>query len=333
MKKLAFVALAIVAVAAVGLAVLMATYRPAQRPVSAVAAGLAPATPAEVMRGAYLARHVTDCFGCHSQHDWKRWAGPEVGPEGAGGGCMGADYGVPGQLCIPNITSDREHGVGAWTDAELLRAIREGVDRDGEALFPMMPYVEYRNLSDEDARAIVAFLRTLRPIPNDVPETSLEFPVSFFIKMVPKPLDGPVAAPPDQLGRGRYLATVAGCRFCHTPVDDHEQPLPGKDFAGGHDLIGYWGKTRSANLTPDPTGLGSRTREQFIGQFRAYANPSAGASPMSPVPAGRNTPMPWLALAGMSDEDLGAIYDYLRTVPPVANSVDRFPTGDGKAGR
>jgi mono/diheme cytochrome c family protein len=326
MKKLALAVLAVVVIVILGLAVFVATYRPAQRPASEIATGAESLpSPAQVGRGAYLAHHVTDCFGCHTQRDWSRWGAPETGHPGAGGGCLGADVGadVPGQICMPNITSHRTAGVGGWTDGEILRAVREGVDRDGRALFPMMPYLDYRALSDEDAQAIVAYLRTLPPDPAAAPPTSLEFPVSFFIKMVPKPLKGPVAAPDrsDRVRYGEYLATISGCRYCHTPVDAREQPLPGKLFAGGHELAGWWGKVRSANLTPDATGLGSRGRNEFIGQFRSYVSPATAA----PVQPGRNTPMPWLAFAGMTDDDLGAIYDYLRSLPPVVNSVERFP--------
>ncbi len=276
-------------------------------------------------RGDYLTHHVLGCFDCHSQRDWSRYAGPIEGPEGAGGPCMSEEFGVPGRVCFSNITPDRETGIGAWTDGEILRAIREGVDNKGRALFPMMPYADaYHALSDEDADAVVAYLRTLPPVSNPVPPTEIDFPVSFFIKQVPKPLDGPVAAPDpaDSVAYGHYLATVAGCVFCHTPVDGHQQPIPGMELAGGQDFRGPWGLVRSANLTPDPTGLGGRTREAFLGMFRAFQDPGAQA----PTPAGQNTVMPWLVHAGTSDQDLGAIWDYLQTVPPIQNKVVKRPT-------
>ena len=77
-----------------------------------------------------------------------------------------ADF--PGKLCVPNITSHATAGIGEWTDGEILRAIREGIGRDGRALFPMMPYTEYRKMSDEDAHAVVAYLRTLPAIDQKV---------------------------------------------------------------------------------------------------------------------------------------------------------------------
>jgi hypothetical protein len=326
MKKLLVVLLGIALVAVAGLALYLATYKPAQRPASAEKVEI---TPARVQRGEYLARHVAFCYACHAEHDWTRFAGPIQGTPGVGGDCLKADQGAPGMICNPNITSDPETGLGAWTDGEILRALREGVDRDGNALFPMMPYEEYRKMSDEDARAVVAYLRTVPPVESAPPETQLDFPVSFFIKMVPKPLDGPVPEPDpsDPVRYGEYLADIAACKFCHTPVGEKHRPLPGKLFAGGHPLVGQWGRVRSSNLTPHETGLGNLSREEFIGLFRSFADESAAA----PVKDGRNTCMPWYVYAGMTDGDLGAIYAYLRSLPPVENRVETWPPAEAAA--
>ncbi|HSF38987.1 MAG TPA: cytochrome C, partial [Thermoanaerobaculia bacterium] len=150
-----------------------------------------------------------------------------------------------------------------------------------------------------------------------------DFPVRLFVKMAPRDLDGPVLEPDrsDPVHYGEYLATISGCKFCHTPVDDRNQPVRGQAFAGGQEFRGPWGTVRSSNLTPHVTGLGERGRESFIGLFRVYNDPGAAV----PAPAGRNTVMPWLSLAGMTDDDLGAIYEYLLTVPPIENTVERFP--------
>jgi hypothetical protein len=122
---------------------------------------------------------------------------------------------------------------------------------------------------------------------------------------------------------GKYLVETAGCRSCHTPVDDKHRPLPGQAFAGGQTFQGPWGLVRSANLTPDAaTGIGGYTRDGFIALFRAFGDEEATAVA---VQAGANTVMPWFTFNDMRDEDLGAIYDYLRTVAPVANRVERFP--------
>src|SRR5216110_697497 len=97
------------------------------------------------------------------------FGGPVVSAHNAGSACIGPEQGAPGKICFPNLTPDPETGLGAWTDGEILRAIREGVSRDGRALFPMMPYTEFRALSDEDTRAIVAYLRTMPAVKNAVP--------------------------------------------------------------------------------------------------------------------------------------------------------------------
>ena len=320
-KKVLWAALAVIVLAVAAVAVYVATYRPAQRPAPELRVER---TPERLERGRYLAEHVSGCMECHSRRDWSRFAGPVMGALGAGGDCLGPESGAPGRICAPNITPDPETGIGSWTDGEILRAIREGVDRDGRALFPMMPYAEYRNLADEDAYAVIAYLRTLPAVENPVPRSEIDFPVSFFIKMVPQPLAGEVKPPgrSDQVAYGHYLATVSGCIFCHTPVDERNQPLPGMELAGGQVFKGPWGTVASANLTPHPNGLGGRTEQNFIGMFRAFSGPDAAA----PVPASANTAMPWLSFSGMTDDDLAAIWAYLQTVPPVANSVTRRPT-------
>src|SRR5207244_3638806 len=126
---------------------------------------------------------------------------------------------------------DGATGLGGWTDGEILRAIREGVDRDGKALFPMMPYDGYRYLSDADAEAIVAYMRTLSPVSHRVPPRRLPFPLPLILPSLPKPLTGPVSSPDPSstVAYGEHLTMVAGCRFCHTPVDARTQPLPGKE--------------------------------------------------------------------------------------------------------
>lgn len=330
MKKILAVLLGLVLVVIAGLGIYMAAYRPDQRPASPERVEI---TPARVERGRYLVHHVTDCFGCHADRDWTRYAGPVQGTPGAGGGCLTAEMGAPGLVCAPNITPDRETGIGAWTDGEILRALREGVGRDGDALFPLMPYEEYRRMSDEDARAVVAYLRTVKPVRSAPPRTSLDFPVGFFIKMVPRPLDGPVPEPArnDSVRYGEYLADVAGCKFCHSPVDSKHQLIPGRLMSGGHPLQGPWGMVSTSNLTPHETGMGSRSRLEFIALFRSFADQAAVA--VDSGEAGRNTPMPWYAYAGMTDADLGAIYDYLHSLPPVENRVERFPGPAGKTAR
>lgn len=320
MKKALVVLLVLVVVVVAGGAVLYQVLsRPAQRPPSEEKVEI---TPARVQRGEYLAKNVAACFACHAQPDWTRYAGPPQGPPGAGGDCLQGP-GIPGAICTPNITPDKETGIGSWTDGEILRAMREGVDRDGNTLFPLMPYEEYSKMSDEDAKAIVAYLRSMPAVRYEAPRTDLDFPIKYFMRQVPKPLDGPVGEPnrSDPVQYGKYLTDIGICKFCHSPVDLKHEYIPGKEFSGGHPLVGQWGRVVSANLTPHETGIGNRTKAEFIGVFRGFSDPSTAPK----VKDGHNTGMPWWAYSGMTDEDLGAIYDYLRSLPPVENRVDKWP--------
>ena len=272
-------------------------------------------TPDQVARGAYLANHVTVCLDCHSGHDKTRYASPLVdGTQGQGGEIFGHADGFPGEIHIPNITPA---ALAQWSDGEVLRAMTSGISRDGHALFPLMPYPVYAQLSQGDAEAIVAYLRTLPARGTVTPPRSLDFPLSLIVRTIPKPAtlrpDTPQPGSPDY---GRYMATIAGCQFCHTP-EEKGAPVPGMDYAGGHDF----NFVKSANITPDElTGIGGWSKEAFISRFRTYA---AGTPAIAK--GDNNTVMPWTLYVGMKDEDLGAIYDYLRTVKPVRNAVEKWP--------
>jgi mono/diheme cytochrome c family protein len=297
--------------------------KPAQRPASAEKVE---ATPARLARGKYVVHNVSDCLGCHSDHVGKFGFPVKPGSEGQGGFIFDKNLGFPGVVAAQNITPDPEFGLGKWTDGEIMRAFREGVDRNGDALFPMMPYQHLRNMCDEDAKSVVAYLRTLKPIHRSVPPKHIDFPVNLFVKFAPKPLDHPVAAPDphDSVKYGEYLTRIGGCIECHTPHDEKNQLITEKLFGGGWEMRGPWGRVITANLTPHPDSyIGRATKAEFIGRFKAFASFDPATAP--DAPKGRNTVMPWNSFAGMSDQDLGAIYDYLKTVKPVANKVNTFP--------
>lgn len=305
----------------------LALRKPASHPPSAEKIE---ATPERLARGKYLVENVSDCLGCHSDHVETYSFPVKPGTEGQGGYVFDKNIGFPGVVAAQNITGDPDTGLGKWTDGEILRAIREGIDRNGDALFPMMPYQHLRSMSDEDAKSVVVYIRTLKPIKHSVPDKHIDFPVNLFVKFAPKPVDGPVAAPDkkDTVAYGKYLTTIGGCHECHTPHDDHNALIADKAFAGGWEMKGPWGRNFTANLTPHEDGyLGHATREEFIGRFRSLAGFDATNSPVAKP--GRNTVMPWLAFAHMTDEDLGAIYDYLKTVKPIANKVTTFPDSKG----
>ncbi len=321
-KVVGLVLLVIVAIAAIGVSYL-ALRKPAQRP---AAAEKIEATPERIARGKYLANHVSMCIECHSEHTMAYGLPYKPGREGVAGLIWDKNIGFPGTLAAANITPDKQTGLGDWTDGEILRAIREGVDRKGNALFPIMPYGHFRAMSDEDAKSIVAYLRTLEPKRYEKPKKSLDVPLNFVEKFVPKPIETPVPQPDrnDTLAYGKYLTTIAACGECHTPKDDKGAPMPGMEFAGGFEMHGPGFRVVTANITPHPdTYMGRATKDEFISRFRAFSNFTGDNAPAAPK--GRNTLMPWIAYAGMTDEDLGAIYAYLKTVPAVEHKVNPFP--------
>ena len=185
MKKLLYSLLAVVALLAI-LAGSGVWYVSNQLPNIPVDEGYRVAsTPALIERGDYLANHVTLCIDCHSIREWDYFAGPpKPGTEGGGGDKVGPEHGLPGTIYGKNITPA---SVGEWSDAELARAITSGVSKDGSALFPMMPYTLYNNLSTEDLAAIIAYLRTLEPIKNDIPQRILDFPLGLIVNTMPVP--------------------------------------------------------------------------------------------------------------------------------------------------
>jgi hypothetical protein len=280
-------------------------------------------TPQLLERGRYLAMHVNACIDCHSERDWQRFSGPIVaGTEGKGGQRFGAENGIPGTIFSKNITPA---ALGAWSDGEIARAFTEGVSKDNSPLFPVMPYPSYTAMCERDVEAVVAYLRTLRPIDNPISASDIGFPMNLVVRTIPAPArPGPCPDPANSVALGAYLSKIGGCAECHTPKS-HGKPLPGMDFAGGFSFEGMpngGGTVRASNITPDVgTGIGAWKKEDFVQRFKAFKDPAA-AVPVKPGVF--NTVMPWTIYAGMTEADLGAIYDYLRTVPPVRNSVERW---------
>ncbi len=279
-------------------------------------------TAAHIERGRYLANHVAVCVDCHSTRDWGAFSGPIVpGTEGAGGERFGKELGFPGTFYAANITPA---GLSHWSDGEILRAITGGVTRSGRAMFPVMRYPSYRALSEADAEAIVAYIRTLTPVAREILPSQLDFPMNVLVRTLPEPY-APQPSPDrgSPVAYGLYLTTIAGCPVCHTRAE-RGKPIPGMEYAGGAAFdVPRAGRVQSGNITPDAdTGIGDWPRAFFIARFRDPA--SAGTRRLPPGDRRVNTLMPWTMFAGMTDEDLGAIYAYLRTVRPVRNQVARF---------
>ncbi len=283
-------------------------------------------TPERVARGKYLFDHVAICVDCHSTRDFTKYAGPIIdGTHGKGGEAFTNEImGTPGDFYARNITPA---GISDWTDGEILRAITVGVNKRGDALFPLMPYPNYRQMDREDVEAMIAYLRTLQPITNHVPDRSLQFPMHLIIRTIPQSAAFvPRPSPSDRVAYGGYLARTASCAECHT-LQDQGTPRPGMAFAGGMEFRWPWGgAVRSANVTPDAdTGIGTWTEQQFVDKFKAWDNAPAPA--LSDAEQKENTVMPWRQYAGMTRDDLGAIYAFLRSQAPVVHRVEKFSAG------
>lgn len=279
-------------------------------------------TPERLARGRYLSDHVAACTDCHSQRDWTRYAGPvKADTYGAGGEVWDETMGFPGRLVSLNITPA---ALSSWTDGEIVRAFTEGLSRDGTPLFPLMPYPTYgQHMAQEDALAIVAYLRTIPPRSQQLADRRLNFPLPLIVRTMPASGNATAGRPDpaDRVAYGRYLTNIAGCADCHTPINDRNEAIADKRLAGGHEFQMPNGLiARSANLTPDATGLRGWTEDQFVEKFKAYGV----ASPAPVQPGDFNTPMPWPAYAGMTRDDLGAIFAYLQTVTPVTNVVEKI---------
>ena len=285
-------------------------------------------TPEMVERGRYLATTAADCVGCHSEVDWSQLP-PRIKPgtEFQGGERWDPETAdMPGVVYSPNLTPAN---LSSWSDGEVFRAITTGIAKDGHGLFPLMPYVAFGKMDEDDVKSIIAFLRTLPSKSHTSPAPSINFPINLVARTFPGPAT-PVKRPPqsDKVAYGKYLVTMADCVGCHTKTDDWGNPSA-DTFAGGQEMRyppkGF--RVRTANITPDAdTGIGSWTEQQFVDKFKGYE--AAIDRPIVGPEERQNTIMPWTNFAHMTREDLAAIYAYLRTQRPIANRVLRHPDGD-----
>jgi len=279
-------------------------------------------SPEKIERGKYLANHVMICMDCHSTREWNYFAGP-MKPDslGMGGELFDQSMGFPGSIHAANITPA---GIGDWTDGELFRAITTGVRRNGKPIFPVMPYHNYGKIDPEDIEAIIIYLRTLAPIENKVTESSYDFPMNFIIHTIPQkaePTKRP--SPSDRVAYGKYLVTAASCGDCHTPFDKGTFDTT-KFLAGGRTFSLPGGDVTSANLTSDKeTGIGSLSKETFMQKFIVFRDSSFSHRKIDFM-NDFATVMPWPVYAGMADDDLSAIYDYLATLQPVNHKIVKF---------
>ena len=277
-------------VAVIGLAIYASLkFKPthANRPLYQITADT---SPEGMARGKYLMEDAMLCAeACHS-------------PEGKpfqGQAEEISDGPIQALFAVPNLTPDQETGLGSWSDAEIARAIREGVDKDGVGLV-VMPAYNYKALSDADVAAIIGYLRNLEPVHHEIPP----FSGNIFAKVLnamgafgPSPVGEPITAPKDTPPAGtpeygQYMLALGACSDCHKA-----------NLAGGAIPFAEEGVPWSANLTPAGE-LANWNEADFIAAVQEGRHPGGG---------NLHDEMPRYK---MSDEDLKAIFMYLKTIPP-----------------
>lgn len=261
-------------------------------------------------RGESIVRNVAVCGGCHAADSMHDVDGP------LSGGMEFQDWRI-GTSRAANLTSDPETGLGTWSEAEIVRALRNGQRKDGRLLAPVMPYEWFHEMSDDDAFAVARYLKSLPPVRHEVKQSpNLVFKLGKLF-LGPKSSISASAPPRGATAEyGGYLAQHVGlCADCHTPRGGlMAKPDKSRLFAGtAHPPKDF--PANPSNLTPDnATGIGQWTETDFLQTLRTGVNPK-GIS--------LHAIMPWRQIRRMSDEDLRAIYRYLRTVPPIHNEVPR----------
>jgi len=273
--------------------------------IAVLVAGLSRTGIAETLleRGAYLVNGIAGCGNCHTPR-----GGPMKGVELAGGFSFGGDK-APFKSYAANITPDRETGIGKWTDAQLVTAIREGKRPDGSVIGPPMAIDFYKYMSDRDAKAIVAYLRSVKPVKHKVRKSVYRIPLHAG-----KPVGHvPDVSPADKVAYGEYQVRIGHCMECHTPMVKGHPDLKKRLGAGGRSFEGPWGETISANITQDKTtGIGGWTDAQ-IKRAITHGIDNRGTK--------LRPPMCYRCYVAMTPADMDAVVSYLRTVKPVSNDV------------
>lgn len=250
-------------------------------------------------RGKYLMESVVACANCHATPDSNR--------EGAftnnlGGGRVFDE--PPFRAVAPNITPDAQTGIGRWTDAQIGKAIRDGVRPDGSIIGPPMPIGFYRNISDADLAAIIVYLRAQPPVHHVVEASTYHVPL-------PPNYGAPVehvaaTSTRDTVHYGEYLANIGHCMECHTPRGDHGQLITAHLGAGGQVFNGAWGTSVSRNLTPDESGLKRWTDAQIAKAIRGESREGMHYKP----------PMAYAWYRNIKDSDMRELIAYLRSLKP-----------------
>ena len=262
--------------------------------------------PATVARGRYLAFGPAHCAECHTPPAEVAGLRSGSSPALSGGGSFVIP---PGTIRVPNLTPDSATGIGRFGDSAIARMLRYGVRHDGRSAIPFM---EFQEMSDADIVAVLSFLRSRPAVRNPVADHGLNLMGKAVMAFVMKPI-GPSAPPLAEspppgptVERGAYLVTaLSNCAGCHTQQNMMTGAFTGPRLAGGTPMETVGDKPIPVvppSITGDSAGrAGLWTEDEFLARFRGGER----------IPG---SPMPWVAFSRMSDDDLRAIYRYLRSV-------------------
>ncbi|MFT3835596.1 MAG: c-type cytochrome [Myxococcaceae bacterium] len=320
-KRVGLAVLGLVVCLVAGVTVYFYGLNPVVRPAPQLKA---PSTPEAIARGQYLATGVAMCVECHSPCDSEVPGQPvHVGTE-----FTGRDFveikDFPGHIRTKNLTADVETGLGGYTDGEIFRAMMEGVGKDGHALF-MMPAANLsKAMSDDDALAIIAYLRTLPAKHSEAKPIEIDFPLSMLVRAAPKAHQGSAPKlPDDPVERGKRLMLIGNCASCHSTHGKHHEDIDGMYLAGGDLFESSDGhKVYAPNLTSDPeTGIGGFTDQQLRQALTLGLGHDARPLYF----------MPWTVFAQMVPQDIDAVIAALRTAPPIRHAVPKAQAATASA--
>jgi len=282
---------------------------------------------ATAARGEELVKHLLFCGSCHTTPDAN--GVPSTNPSDFLAGGKTFTLTPPGDagtvtVHAPNLTPDVATGLGGWSASQIKDALTVGVDKDGLALWPTMPYARFASLSDDDATSIVLYLQSLAPRAHLVAEDSARAALAEpRLDFTPLPHTTLAATDPGYASaeRGRYLADL-GCVGCHSPTG----PLPldidvARAWAGGRALVDGAVTIQSSNLTPDATGLGGWTTSDLVATLKTDLDKGSGRRLCPPMAGGPN------GYGGLADAELNDLATFLHTLAPVANGPFTCPDG------
>ena len=283
--------------------------------------------PGVIARGEYIVNGAAHCVVCHngSVEEFERFVERGTPPSLAGGYPFG--LGPIGTLYAKNLTPDRETGIGRYTDGQVARMIRHGVRPDGQASIPQL--MPFGDMSDADVVAVMSYLRSLPPVRREVPVnewTTVGKVVRTFVAAARPRVDvhPPKDAPPHEptVARGQYLVSIADCVGCHTTFNPLTGAPTAPSYSGGSPMepVPLKGVDTSLwfvppNITPLEGSAFSKfpDRDTFVARFKNGGRQYDGS------------PMPWESFRRMTPEDIGAIYEFLRTASPAGQRAPEDP--------